>query len=182
MSSQINDLVAMRDIETLYELMAEHDDWMMQLDAAEGLAKLGDRRGLEFLLTAEQNEDNDIRKVAREILAGQDVAWRRAEMEAEERRALQAKKDVAHKRLQAGRPVFQYKVVYLPAADFLDEDPMSQGFEVPALAGYGMEGWEVVHVIPRRKQSLVQVMDDNISGAYFLLKRELSPAESQELD
>ena len=48
MGSQINDLVAMGDIETLYELMAEDDDWMNRLDAAEGLVKLGDRRGWIF--------------------------------------------------------------------------------------------------------------------------------------
>ena len=28
MSSQIDDLVKMRDIETLYELMSEDEDWM----------------------------------------------------------------------------------------------------------------------------------------------------------
>ena len=182
MGSQINDLVAMRDIESLYELMAEDDDWMVQLDAAEGLVKLGDARGLEFLLSAEQSEDNEMRKVAKEILAEPAVAAKRGELEAEEQRAMQAKKQLAMKRLQSGRKVFQYKMVYLPSADILDEDPLSEGFDVPALTQYGLEGWEVVHVIPRRRQTLVQVVEDNMSGAYFLLKRELSPAESQELD
>ena len=182
MASQINDLVAMRDVESLYELMAEDDDWMVQLDAAEGLVKLGDMRGLQFLLSAEQSDDLEMHKVAREILAGPDVAARRADMEAEERRALQVKKQSAIKRLQSGRKVFLYKMVYLPAADLLDEDPLSEGFDVPALTEYGLDGWEVVHVIPRRKQMLVQVVEDNMSGAYFLLKRELSPSESQELD
>jgi hypothetical protein len=51
-ASQIDELVKMRDIETLFELMTEDDEWMTQLDAAEGLMKLGDRRGYEFLLTA----------------------------------------------------------------------------------------------------------------------------------
>jgi hypothetical protein len=40
----------------------------------------------------------------------------------------------------------------------------------------------VVNIIPRRKQSLVSVVDDNYSGAYFLLKKELSTDESAELD
>jgi hypothetical protein len=57
MGSQINDLIKMGDIETLYELMAEDDSWVDQLDAAEGLVKLGDIRGLEFLISAEQSED-----------------------------------------------------------------------------------------------------------------------------
>jgi len=37
MSNQIDDLVRMRDIETLYELMTEDEEWLTQLDAAEGL-------------------------------------------------------------------------------------------------------------------------------------------------
>ena len=49
MNSQIKDLVAMRDVDSLYELMTENDEWMTQLDAAEGLVRLGDRRGYEFL-------------------------------------------------------------------------------------------------------------------------------------
>jgi hypothetical protein len=182
MGSQINDLVAMGDVESLYELMSEDDDWMVQLDAAEGLTKLRDARGLEFLLSAELSEDNDMRKVAREILQQPAIASKRLELEAQEQRELQAKKQLAIKRLQSGRKVFQYKMVYLPAAELLDEDPLSEGFDVPALTQYGLEGWEVVHAIPRRKQTLVQVVEDNMSGAYFLLKRELSPGESQELD
>jgi hypothetical protein len=182
MASQINDLVAMGDIESLYDIMCDDDDWMVQLDAAEGLVKLGDRRGLEFLLSAEQSDDVEMQKVTREILADRAVAAKRSEMEADERRALQAKKQLAIKRLQSGRKVFQYKMVYLPAADLLDEDPLSEGFDVPALTAYGLDGWEVVHVIPRRKQMLVQVVEDNMSGAYFLLKRELAQDESHELE
>ncbi len=182
MGSSIDDLVAMRDIESLYEIMAEDDDWMVQLDAAEGLVKLGDRRGLEFLRSAEQSDDREQQKVAREILNDPSTAMRRAEFEADDRRSLVAKKDAARKRLQAGHRVFQYKMVYIAAGDLLDEDPLSEGFDVPALTEYGLEGWEVVHVIPRRKQMLVQVVEDNMSGAYFLLKRKLSPDEGKELE
>jgi len=41
MSTQTDDLVAMRDVESLYELMTEDDEWLTQFDAAEGLIKLG---------------------------------------------------------------------------------------------------------------------------------------------
>ncbi len=181
MGSQINDLVAMGDIESLYEILSENDDWMVQLDAAEGLVKLGDARGLEFLLSAEQSDDVDMRKVVREILADPAVARKRAEMEAEERRELEIKKREAIQRLQSGRKVFQYKMIYLPSADILSEDPLSEGFDIPALTEYGLDGWEVVGLIPRRKQMLVQVVEDNMSGAYFLLKRELAASESEEL-
>jgi hypothetical protein len=182
MGSQINDLVAMGDIETLYELMAEDDSWMDQLDAAEGLVKLGDIRGLEFLISAEQSEDKEIRQVAKEILDSPAIALKREELEAEEKRALREKVEIAKKRLQKGGKVFRYKMVYLPAGEILDQDPSSEGFAIPALTEHGLEGWEVVNLIPRRKQTLVSVVDENYSGAYFLLKKEISPDESAELD
>ena len=182
MGSQINDLVAMGDVETLYELMAEDDSWIDQLDAAEGLVTLGDIRGLEFLISAEQSEDKEIRQVAKEILASPAIALKREELEAEEKSILRSKVEIARKRLQKGGKVFQYKMIYLPAGEILDQDPSSEGFALPALTEYGLEGWEVVNIIARRKQMLVSVVDDNYSGAYFLLKKEMSPDESAELD
>lgn len=182
MGSQIKDLVAMGDIETLYELMAEDDDWMNQLDAAEGLVKLGDIRGLEFLLSAEQSDDREMQQVAKEMLDSPAIALKREELEAEEKRALRAKVEIARKRLQKGGKVYQYKMVYLSAGELLDEDPTNEGFMVPALTEHGLEGWEVVNMIPRRKQTLVSVVDDTFSGAYFLMKKEMSPDESAELD
>jgi hypothetical protein len=182
MGPQIKDLVAMGDVQTLYELMAEDDDWMNQLDAAEGLVKLGDRRGLEFLLSAEQSEEKEVRQVAKEILASPEFVRKLEDLEAEERREHQTKVETAKKRLQGGRRVFRYKMVYLPAGDLLDEDPLSQGFDVPALTEYGLEGWEVVGILSRRKQVLVDSVDDNLAGVYVLLKKEVSSDESAELD
>jgi hypothetical protein len=181
MGSQINDLVAMGDVETLYELLGD-DDWMTQMDAAEGLVKLGDIRGLEFLLSAEESEDKQVRQVAKEILESPEISNKRYELEAAERRAREEMLGVARKRLQQGRKVFRYKMVYLPAGEILDEDPSSEGFELPALTDHGLEGWEVVGIIPRRKQMLVSVVDDNYSGAYFLLKKEVAPDEGKELE
>ena len=86
MGTQIDDLVQMRDVETLYELMAEDEDWMNQLDAAEGLVKLGDKRGLEFLLSARQSEDREIRDVAKEVLESPTLKRMLYEIKAEERR------------------------------------------------------------------------------------------------
>ena len=182
MSSQIDDLVVMRDVETLYELMAEHDDWMVQLDAAEGLVKLGDKRGLEFLLSAEQSEDDEVRSVAKEILQSSTLRRKLDDLKAEDEKLHREKIETAKRRLQKGKRVFRYKMVYFPAGDILNEDPMSEGFEVPALDEFGFEGWEVVNMIPRRRQILSSVVDDNISGAYFLLKREVAADESEELD
>ncbi len=182
MGSQINDLVKMGDLATLYDLMAEDDDWMNQLDAAEGLVKLGDPRGLDFLVGAEQSDDKRIRQVAKEILSSPVILAKREQLEADERRSLQGKIETGKRRLQQGRKVFRYKMVYLPAGDILDEDVSGEGFDVPALTEYGLEGWEVMNIIPRRKQTLVNVVDENYSGAYFLLKKELSSDESSDLD
>ncbi len=181
MGSQVDDLVKMGDVETLYELL-DDEYWMTQLDAAEGLVKLGDIRGLEFLLSAQESEEKEIRQVAKEILDSPEVSNKRYEMEADERRAREERRGVARKRLQQGRKVFRYKMVYLPAGEILDQDPSSEGFELPALTDHGLEGWEVVALIPRRKQMLVSVVDDNYSGAYFLLKKEVLPDEASELD
>lgn len=182
MSSQIDDLVKMRDIETLYDLMSEDEDWMTQLDAAEGLVKLSDKRGLEFLLSARQSEDAEIRDVAKEILAGPEAKRMFDDIKAEERRERQGKIEIAKKRLQKGKKVFYYKMVFMPTGELLDEDPMSEGFYVPGLIEFGLEGWEVVSLIPRRGQVLGSRVDEYISGAYFLMKKEILPDEVSELE
>jgi hypothetical protein len=179
--SQINDLVAMKDAESLYEIMAENEDWMDQLDAAEGLVRLGDRRGLEFLVSAEQSEEREIREAAREILESPALASRRRELEIEDERALQLKIEAARKRLQKGQKVFRYRMVYLASGDVLNEDPLSEGFDLPALDEFGLEGWEVVNLIPRRNQVITGALSEHLTGVYFLLKREVTPDESADL-
>ncbi len=182
MKRQIKDLVAMGDVQTLSELMSEQDDWMDQLDAAEALTTLGDPRGLEFLLNAEHSDEDDIRKVAKEILASPEVARRREEFEAEEKRELQKKVEIAKKDLAKGHKVFRYKMVYFSSGDFLSEDPLSEGYEIPALTELGLEGWEIVNILARRRQLLTTTVDDAFSGAYFLLKKELQADQASELD
>jgi hypothetical protein len=182
MASQIDELVRMRDIETLYELMTEDDEWMTQLDAAEGLVKLGDRRGYEFLLSAMMSDDDSILEVAQEITDSPEFARMRSEIDAERNRGHRARMESAKKRLQQGGKVFRYKMVYLPAGALMGDDPLSEGFPVPALEEHGLEGWEVVHMLPSRRALLVGSIDDHFTGAYFLLKKEFLPNESTELD
>ena len=183
MSSQINDLVAMRDIESLYEIMSEDDEWMNQLDAAEGLVKLGDRRGYEFILTATLSDDEEILEVAKEILDSPELAKMRRQIEEEHASEHRAHLESAKKRLQNGGKVFRYKMVYLPAEALMNLDPSSAGFEVPELDHHGLEGWEVVHVTPTSgRASLARNAEVLPSGAYFLLKKEIHPTESADLD
>ena len=83
MASQIDELVRMRDVESLYELMTEDDEWINQLDAAAGLVKLGDRRGYEFLLSTTLSDDEEILEVAQEIMDSPEFVRMRSEIEAE---------------------------------------------------------------------------------------------------
>lgn len=181
MSSQINDLVAMRDIESLYEIMSEDEEWMNQLDAAEGLVRLGDRRGYEFLLTATLSDDEEILEVAKEIFESPDLARMRREIEAEREGEHRANIESAKKRLQKGGKVFRYKMVYLPAGSLMGTDPLGEGFEIPVLDNQGLAGWEVVNMLPTRRALMVGSADDHFTGAYFLLKKEVLPAESADL-
>ncbi len=174
MGQQINDLVQMGDVQTLFELMSEDEDWMIQLDAAEGLVRLGDVRGLDFLRSAQHSESREVRDVVHEIFADPVIQMRRDELEAADRAALRNRKQAALQRLKSGGKVFEYRMVYIPAADIMDEDPSGDGYEIPELTDYGLDGWEVVTLISRRRQMLKDVVDDNMSGAYFLLKRELA--------
>jgi hypothetical protein len=182
MASQINELVRMRDVESLYELMTEDDDWMTQLDAAEGLVKLGDRRGYEFLLSATMSDDEAILEVAREIMDSPEFIRLRNEIEAERQRTHRAHVEAAKQRLQQGGKVFRYKMVYLPAGALMGDDPLGKGFGIPALEEHGLDGWEVIDMLPSRRALLVGSIDDHFTGAYFLLKKEFLPGEGTELD
>ena len=182
MSAEINQLVAMRDVETLYELMTEDEDWMTQLDAAEGLVKLGDRRGFEFILTATLSDDESILEVAQEILDSPEMARMRREVETEHANEHRARVEAARKRLASGGKVYRYKMVYIAAGALMGDDPLGKGFEVPALDDRGLEGWEVVNMLPTRRALLVGSVDDHFTGAYFLLKKEVLPNESADLE
>lgn len=182
MSKQIDELVRMRDVETLHELMTEDEEWLVQIEAAEGLVKLGDRRGYDFLVTALASDDEEILEVAKEILASPEVARMKKVIEAEVERERRVQVEAARKRIQGGGKVFRYKMVYLPAAAVMGDDPSRNEYTVPALDNHGLAGWEVVNIIPQRRSMLVSSVDDHFTGAYFLLKKEVLPHESAELE
>lgn len=182
MSSQVDDLVAMRDTETLYELMTEDEEWITQFDAAEGLIQLGDRRAYEFVITSMASDDEEILEVAQEIIDSPEFARMKSEIEAEQRRKQAENIQTAKKRLQSGGKVFRYKMVYLPVNALMEDDPLSEGFTVPALEAHGLTGWEVINVIPSRGARLVGSMEGIFTGAYFLLKKEILPGEANDLE
>lgn len=182
MSNQINDLVKMHDSDTLFDLMNDSDDQILQLDAAEGLVKLGDGRGLDLLLSASQSEYKDVAEYASEILDSPEIKQMQEQIEADQNRLHQEKVLGAKERLRVGKKVYAYKMVYIPSGDILQQDVFREGYNIPDLDEAGMEGWEVASVILRRGEVLIDKADTHIAGAYFLMKREISPDESAKLD
>ena len=182
MSTQVDDLVAMRDIESLYELMTEDEEWLTQFDAAEGLIKLGDRRAYEFVMTSMKSDDEQILEVAQEIIDSPEFARIKADIEAEHQRRHADNIVSAKKRLQSGGKVFRYKMVYLPVDALMGDDPFSEGFTLPALEEHGLTGWEVINIVPSRGARMVGSMEGIFTGAYFLLKKEFLPSEANDLE
>lgn len=180
--SQIDELVKMGDRETLYELMTEDGEWLTRLESAEGLVELGDRRGYEFLLTVTMGDDDDMIEVAKEILASPETAKMRRAIEAEREQEYRARLESAKKRLQQGGKVYRYRMLHLPAHALMEDDPLGKGFDVHALDNMGLDGWEVVNILPVRRSLMVGSLDDHLTGAYFLLKKEILPGESDELN
>ncbi len=182
MASQISDLVRMRDVETLFDLMDNSDDWMIQLDAAEGLVHLGERDGLDFLLSALQSESRDVRQYAEEIMRNPEFIRKRDELEAEDRRKRAEAMQTAKARAQKGRKVFIYKSLFLPLGDILGDSPDGEPVPIPGLNEYGVDGWEVVNFIPKRGSLLVSNADEHFTGAYFILRKEITADDISELD
>jgi hypothetical protein len=182
MSSKVDELVRMRDTETLYEIMTEDDDWLIQFDAADGLVKLGDKRAYEFIMTSTLSDDEEILEVAQEIMDSPEFARMQADVEAEQARKHAEHIQSAKKRLQSGGKVFRYKMVYLPVNALMEDDPLSEGFKIPALEAHGLTGWEIINIIPSRGARLVGSMEGIFTGAYFLLKKEILPSEAGDLD
>ncbi|MCX6035273.1 MAG: hypothetical protein NTV38_09910, partial [Chloroflexi bacterium] len=106
MKSAVDNLVSMRDAESLFEIMNESEDWLDQMDAAEGLVALGDRRGLEYLLIAKQSDIEDIQQTAGEILSAPETRRMREQIEDGQRFASQKLLESARERLKKGKKVF----------------------------------------------------------------------------
>ena len=184
MKSAIDDLIAMRDIQSLFELMDESEDWWDQMDAAEGLVQLGDRRGLEYLLVAKQSDIKDVCDAAKEILADPSIKRMREQIEAEQRYASRKLVESAKVRLKSGKKVFLHKVIYLPAGALMQEEDSADdntiGFQVYELNDVGLEGWEVVNVIAHRQMN--GPGESASAGVYVFLKKELASDETAELE
>jgi hypothetical protein len=172
----------MKDVESLYEIMTENDDFMLCLDAAEGLVTLGDMRGYEFLQDATESEDEEIQTVAEEILASPELRRMREDLEAKKQQERMVVREMARKRLQKGKSIFVYKTIYLPVTDFAGGDIADDGENVEALNEFGGDGWEVAAFFANPEAKSPVTMSGKLTGGYFLLKKEIHPDEISELD
>jgi hypothetical protein len=129
-----------------------------------------------------RSDDEEILEVAQEILDSPEFKRMQSEIEAEQKRNFSERLQMAKKRLQAGGKVFRYKMVYLPVDALMQDDPLSEGFDLPTLEAQGLTGWEVINIIPSRGARMVGSMEGIFTGAYFLLKKEILAGEASELD
>ena len=180
MEQAIEDLVRMGDIDSLYEVMTENEDFMYSLDAAEGLIMLGDKRGIEYLLDATQSDDEDISGVAQEILDSPEVRRKREELDVDQKKERQAALENVKKRIAEGKKVFIYKTVFLPSSYFISAVPSEDGDSVDALNDFGFEGWEVAAFLGSPGAAVT--ISGRLTGGYFLIKKEVTAGESAELD
>ncbi len=104
------------------------------------------------------------------------------ELEAEGKRKFAEKVKGARGRVQKGRKVFIYKSLFLPLGELLGDSPDGDAVDIPALDEAGLEGWEVVNFIPKRGSLLVSNADEHFTGAYFILRKEISADDIAELD
>lgn len=187
MEQAVQDLLKMGDVESLYEVMTEHDDFIYCLDAAEALVRLGDARGADFLISATESEDEDIRDVAQEILDSNEIVKKMKELEvAPEKVDNTAAIEAVKQRIAAGKKAFIYKTIYLPSNYFISSDPSDGGDYIEALNEFGFEGWEVaaffpMSAAPGRSTSPVS-LSGKLTGGHFLIKKEITPSDSAELD
>jgi hypothetical protein len=95
--------------------MTGDDEWLMQLECAEGRFKLGDGRGDEFLSTATLSNNEEILEVAREMIDSPELARMRSVIETEQKCKYAGRVRSAKRQLQNGGRVIRYKVLYMPS-------------------------------------------------------------------
>ncbi len=182
MTTAIEDLVRMNDVATLLEIMEDERDEFLQMDAAEGLVQLGNKRGLEYLTLASESEEKDVREYAREILDSADVKRMKEQIVFEQKKQHQARILEVKKRLAEGKKVFLYRVIPITPRELIDSDPSTRIYDVPLLNEAGWEGWEAVNLLPPAGRAAAAEEGMSFIGAYVLMKKEVTGKDSAELE
>jgi len=106
MKADIERLIRMGDVEAPDQNALEDDDWRTPMDAAEGLVKPRERRGIDYLTLTVESEDAAIGDAAAELPEGPDAKSLLAEIEAQEVSAQDARVREAKMCLHQGHKVF----------------------------------------------------------------------------
>ncbi len=91
-------------------------------------------------------------------------------------------------RIENGERIILYESVYLPVDSLIANEAMSEEFSISVLRQLGLDGWDVVAVIPRTigvaltntsfgstsGETWGAGMGGNVAGVHLLLKREVS--------
>jgi hypothetical protein len=122
----------------------------------------------------------EITETATEILSTPESKRMRDELEAERRFDSLKLVESARDRLKKGKKVFLHRVIRLSAADFIGDDAPGSEIQIYDLNDAGLEGWELINVLPQRL--MVGSGDRNANGAYGFLRKELGSDDAGELE
>jgi hypothetical protein len=155
----------------------------------------------EVIKALKKAQDSDtsslVREAAQSTLNAHMPAIRQMEA-AELKRVENAHARVRYIREQIakGQRTYLYNRVYLPVDSIVLEKPLNSDFNIDRLQELGIQGWEIVSVIPRTigvaltntlvgsttGQTWGAGIGGNVIGAYILLKREITADDDRLSD
>lgn len=105
-------------------------------------------------------------------------------------------KDLISARIARGQRVFLYHSIYVPVDSSVNGESMSNGFHIEALKGMGLNGWEIVQVVPRTVATVLENrniasgnvtfaggLGGTVAGVHVMLKKEVASGwEKDEAD
>lgn len=126
------------------------------------------------------------------------LAQQRAEEELKlsRQKLLRSKADDIWRRVESGQKAYLYEDVYLPVDSIINENPVCSFFDISILRTFGLDGWDVVAVIPRTiGVGLTNVsvgsatghtwgggIGGNVVGVHIVLRKEIFFGEKTDLD
>jgi hypothetical protein len=123
-------------------------------------------------------------------------ARRIAEVEAKKQEAISARVEQLFDQVRSGGRAFLYGSLYLAVDSIVNEEAMAGGFDVGELRSLGLDGWDIVGVIPRTlglalnnrtvdpfgPTSYGGGMGGNVVGVHLLLRKELIAPSVERVD
>jgi uncharacterized Zn finger protein (UPF0148 family) len=96
------------------------------------------------------------------------------------------------KKLENGKDIYMYKSAYIPVDSIILKEVVAATFDISTLQAFGLEGWEVVGVVPRTVGSGLENvsmgrtsgqtwgggMGGNVVGVHILMKKKINLGEN----